>query len=101
MMRTLFDDAAESMTSWWDDTTWLPFVEAENGNITGPGHQDKNVFAATVTVWDRQCGSTDATWAAVDVGHLWVTTNDGWETWRVAPRDTENAVPVTCIWGKR
>lgn len=100
-MRTLFEDAAESMTTWWDETTWLPFVEAESCNITGPGHQSKSAFAWIVTKWDRSCGVTDAHWNGLDVAHLWVVTDDGWETWHVAPHDAPGAVPVTCIWGQR
>lgn len=94
-------DAAEAMTTWWDDTTWLPFVEAENCNITGPGHQHKTSFAMAVNMWEWGCGATDARWTEHDVAHLWVTSKDDWQTWHVAPCDAVGAVPVTCIWGKR
>lgn len=100
-MRTLFEDAAESMTTWWDETTWLPFVEAENCNITGPGHQNKTIFAMDVNLWEWTCGTEGTGWNKHDVAHLWVVTDDGWETWHVAPHDAPGAVPVTCIWGQR
>ena len=101
------DKAAEAMSAWWDDTTWLPFVEAENCNITGPGHQDKATFAKLVTEWDQKCGTSEldwldwSDWTADDVAHLWVVSRDDWETWHVAPQDAPGAVPVTCLLGKR
>lgn len=94
------DKAAEAMTAWWDDTTWLPFVEAENCNITGPGHQDKFAFSIAVNRWEKSCGG-EGEWGFDDIDHLWVVPDEDWESWRRVPEGTPSAIPVTCIWGQR
>lgn len=101
-MSTELGTATQAMTTWWDETTWLPFVEADNCNITGPGHQDKDVFAQAVTAWERTCDASKlvwpewSAWKADDIAHLWVVSRDNWETWRVAPSGAPGAVPAIC-----
>lgn len=96
------------MTTWWTGTTWLPFVESDRGDITGPGHQDKAAFAAQVTAYDEDCGGEPLNESfkttADDVDHRWVTLvvgEDGDWSATTVTKDTPFATPVTTVWGKR
>ncbi|MFE9234793.1 hypothetical protein [Cellulosimicrobium funkei] len=99
------EDAAAVMTMWWDATTWLPFVESEACDITGPGHQDAEAFARLVTAYDRHAtGDPEvAATTAADVSHRWVILHANGEEWevRTVPDGTPRAIPVTTIWGVR
>lgn len=95
-------EAATEMTFWFDDATWYPFVEDENGLYTGPGHQDQEAFAASVNAYVAQASGADSQpITASDVSHLWgVATYDEhgqWRCWPV-PEGTPDALPVTAIW---
>ena len=99
-------EATDRMTMWWDDTMWLPFVESENCDITGPGHQDPEAFAALVTAYDRHAVNdpdVDAVTAA-NVQHRWIrvvaTSPDDWRAESVTA-DHPDAIAVTTIWGVR
>lgn len=95
-----------SLTMRWDATHWFPFVEDENANITGPGHQDKAAFAASVnqydTVTNGEAMPQREQWTADDVSHTWVI-RDPENSERLLGADAEQpgALPVTCLWGKR
>lgn len=101
------NEAAEHMTMWWDTTLWIPFVESENCDITGPGHQDPKAFARAVTHYDRTASAdqriekTDP----ADVTHRWILAKhlgDPDEWWaQPVTSDTPGAIPVTTIWGVR
>ncbi len=102
------DEAIRRMTMWWDRTLFIPFVESENCDITGPGHQDPAAFAAAVTHYDvtasgdPTCEPTDP----IDVSWKWaiVEYDPGFEDeWRVrqVPAGTVGAIPITTIWGSR
>ncbi|UYG15787.1 hypothetical protein BRM3_09025 [Brachybacterium huguangmaarense] len=100
------DEAAHALTMWWTDTLWLPFIETDDCDITGPGHQDRAAFAALVTAYDRDNAGDPNLYAhrAEQVGYRWVfMTEDEHGQWmyvRAAPTD-EGAVPVTTLWGAR
>lgn len=84
----------------------FPFVEDENCNITGYGHQDKAAFAAEVNRYDVVASGEplpDWThkWSAVDITHHWVTLQTARELLLPVPEDTEGAIPVTTLWGSR
>ncbi|MFJ2518673.1 hypothetical protein ACIOWF_06845 [Cellulosimicrobium cellulans] len=98
--------AVELMTMWWDETLWLPFVESEDCDITGPGHQDKDTFAALVNAYDtRANGAVLERVDAAMVVHDWirVLVNDAeeWVRSERVPQDHPDAVAVTTIWGVR
>lgn len=101
------NEAAEYMTMWWDTTLWLPFVESENCDITGPGHQDPKAFARAVTHYDRTASADPKATKTdpADVKHRWILAKhlgdpDQW--WAQAvPANTPGAIPVTTIWGVR
>lgn len=98
--------AANELTTWYDETLWFPFVEDEVANITGPGHQDKAAFAAMVNHYDALASGEPqySTWTADDITHSWVVVYVSWDgavflgptypgdPWRVA---------VTALWGAR
>lgn len=88
----------ESLTMWLGEE-WFPFVEDENLNIFGPGHQDKDIFALTVTNWEYELGVTEYAWSAEDIKHTYVKESDGYL--KEVPQETQGAFPVTCIWGQR
>ena len=98
--------AADQLTLWYDATHWFPFIEDENGNITGPGHQDPVVSAAAVNAYDAYCKGEQLApgdeWTADEIGHRWITGDlDNPEHFHVVPEGTESAVPVTTLWGQR
>ncbi|WP_309132661.1 hypothetical protein [Brevibacterium sp.] len=96
--------ATEMMTMWFDETHWYPFVEDENCMITGPGHQDKQLFVAMVNRFDKNAAGDESIdeLSAEDVSHKWVTIiGDEEPMFMPCSKETEGAVPVTCIWGVR
>lgn len=100
------DEAKIEMTMWATPDMWCPFVEDEDGNITGPGHQDPSAFAAAVTMYDVDvCGNTfaDAT-SSYDVTHMWCVVpvdDDGEWVAGAVSEGTPGAIPVTTVWGVR
>lgn len=101
-MSTINPD--KDLTTWFDETRWFPFVEDENGNITGPGHQDKEAFVKAVDAYDSLC--TGNTWVdvadAVAVAHEYVRQSDKNSDYiRICRPSDEGAVPVTTYWGQR
>lgn len=100
------NQASDEMTMWYDDTLWLPFIEDDDANITGPGHQSREAFAKAVQEYDRvaaEIDSSDFIYPEV-VAHKWVTvlvepSGDWWAT--TVDSDHDNAIPVTTIWNVR
>lgn len=116
----------EELTDWfttqWDDSTTFPFVEDENCNITGYGHQDKAMFAAEVNRYDEVCNGEPwpegDEWTADYIGHRWAVMDpDGDRFWVNVPASDERvehllppgivtaatpgAFPITTLWGQR
>lgn len=89
---------------WTGDTTY-PFVEDENANITGYGHQDKGAFAAAVNAYDEDCNGgpipEEDQWTADSIAHQWVRPDDDGERLRPVAEGTPDAIPVTTLWGQR
>lgn len=99
-------DAANGFTMWYDDTLWLPFMEDENCNITGPGHQDKTAFAALVNHYDSYASGEDLSdeWGPEDIFHGWAVSYEneyGEYYFYPCKKDEPGAVPVTTLWGAR
>ena len=108
--------ALELLAGMYDTTTFLPFVEDENANITGPGHQNIRRFAEAVREWEATTGGfapyhRDVEDVEQEIANLEEVIEHGWAvpTWfpgdefslkLVAP-DTEGAIPITYIWGVR
>ena len=92
-------------TTQWDDETTFPFVEDENANITGYGHQDPDTFAAEVNRYDAMCTgeavAEDDLWTGDHISHAWVTVDPDGEHLHVCTADTPGAIPVTSLWGQR
>lgn len=82
-----------------------PFVEDENANITGFGHQDPAEFVAAVNRYDAECndGPIDGVdlWPVEAIDHCWVTLDPDGERVHGCTRDTPGATPVTALWGQR
>jgi hypothetical protein len=83
----------------------FPFVEDENGNITGLGHQDKAAFADACNRLEDACGvdiADDERWTEAEVNHAWVTLDeDDDEALHVVDAGTPDAFAVTGLWGHR
>lgn len=95
---------ADDLMMQWDDDTRFPFVEDENCNITGYGHQDKATFAAEVNRYDDACGNNVPEASRVaesDISHQWAILSDDGEHLHVVPESTAGAHPVTTLWGWR
>jgi hypothetical protein len=107
-------EAAAFMTMWHHRTVdgqvpteFFPFIEGEDGDITGPGHQDPATFAALVSAYDAAENTGvmahDPT-ASSAIEHRWlkaqvdVVTGE-WSGVYVAPF-TEGAIPVTTVTGR-
>lgn len=90
---------------WAEGVEPFMFVEDENAQITGWGHQDKDAFAAELNRYEQVAGgweyNADEAWTADDIDHKWVVANDDGETVRVCSSDTPGAFPVTTVWGSR
>lgn len=95
----------ERLSVWWDEDHWYPFVDDENANITGPGHQDRARFAEMVNDFDRYAGGLDegeAALTASDVAHLWVQVDPVSDERLLGAHEGEpGAFAVTAIWGVR
>jgi len=104
------------MTDWKKElrmpmTVEFPFVEDENCNITGYGHQDKRQFARYLTAYDFLVGGIDPDyvghWTEHDVKHQWVVPDpeDDERLVRVPfgvdSVDVPDAIPVTTVWNQR
>ena len=112
MTNTTADiDWTTELTFTQDGRTY-PFVEDENCNITGHGHQDLAEFAAAINRWDDQCGADipeDDRWTADDITHRWARVELGGEfdgqphDWllHAVPPGTPGAIAVTTLWGQR
>lgn len=103
---TAFDWATDLTTDWTEGVPKFPFVEDENANITGYGHQDKATFAAELNRYDAvtsgdELPEDEIGWTADDIAHNWVVPNDDNETLRVVTSTTVCAIPVTTLWGAR
>lgn len=93
----------------YDEDHWFPFVEDENCNITGYGHQDEGEFAAAVNRYDEyatgEAFPQDEQWTADDINHQWATpTFDKQGEWLLHPYAAGNApgaIPITTLWGAR
>ena len=94
----------EDWTTQYDDTHTFPFVEDEDGNITGYGHQDLDAFAAAINEYDAVCGDVHPEaelWTGDEIAHHWVTVDEDGERLHPCSADTPGAVPVTGLWGQR
>lgn len=105
------------MTDWKKElqmpmTVTFPFVEDENCNITGYGHQDKAQFAGYLTAYDVLVGGLspdrDGVWTADDGRHKLVMPDPDSPDERLiqAPFgvdsvDVPDAFPVTTVWNQR
>lgn len=90
----------------------FPFVEDENANITGIGHQDPAAFAAAVNRYDAYCLGESfpegEQWTADHIGHRWAVHVDDGEalfttlaTGVPVTEGTPGAMPITTLWGQR
>lgn len=87
----------------------FPFVEDEDGNITGLGHQSKSAFAAAVNRFELECGADevpeDDQWADDHVVHARVTLDEDGETLHPIDQGLGESMPgafaVTGLWGQR
>ena len=95
------EEIAAEFTMDWGNGVSFPFVESDDGDITGYGHQDQDAFAAGINRYDEVCNGEpgDPCWQASDIHHGWVVVRD-YEMTRVTARN-DQAVPVTCLWGAR
>lgn len=87
-----------------EDGEVYPFVEDENANITGLGHQDKAAFAAALNRYDEWCNGADWVdesdlWTAEHIAHQWVAeVPDEDSLFVVVPEGTPDAVAITTLW---
>lgn len=97
--------ARMAMSMQYDEANWFPFVEDENANITGFGHQDRAKFAGDVNRYDEICMGEPypehERWTAEAITHDWVVISDDGEFFRKCGRSHVRALPVTCLWGQR
>lgn len=100
-MTETTDPAYWTMDMGSDGT--FPFVEDENCNITGLGHQDKDEFAEAINRYDGICGEHDENerYTADDIAHDWAVFGDDGESLHSVPISTPGAVPITSLWGAR
>lgn len=82
-----------------------PFVEDENANITGLGHQDPAQFVAAVNRYETECNGEPfpehEQWDEGYIGHTWVTLDPDGERLHPCTRDQPEAIAVTTLWGQR
>jgi hypothetical protein len=89
-----------------DNGTTFPFMEDENCNVTGYGHQACADFATMLNLWDTEQNGKpypeDDQWSAGDIVHRWVIVNPGDPDSLIAVVEgTPDAWPVTTLWGQR
>lgn len=96
-------DHASMLTLWVDETHWFPFTESEDANITGPGHQDPELFVRNVQLYDRLISMDDDVekMPIESVSHRWVLLDIEKERLKQVPGGTLGAIPVTTIWNAR
>jgi hypothetical protein len=92
----------------YDRKHWFPFVEDEDGNITGPGHMDKVAFVLLINQYDEVSAggpiSVEDMTSADAITHEWVVPREiGGGEYRLqrVTEDTPGAVAVTALWGWR
>lgn len=86
-----------------------PFIEDENANVHGYGHQDKAKFAEAVAAYERHCGYDGSeSWGADAITHRWAVMDPDGERFTVASKSgtpygpkTPDSFPITCLWGQR
>lgn len=107
MLELTHAEKTQLMTLWMDHTHWFPFVTDENASVTGPGHQDPEVFAAGVNAFDHYCDGGDdpigPSVTAADVKHVWVRIEGDFNDQVVfmpCDPDDHHAMPATTIWGR-
>jgi hypothetical protein len=113
----------EEWSMVWGDGLVFPFVEDENANITGFGHQDPTEFAEAVNLYDETSSGErlpeDEQWTADHIAHRWAVLDaDGERCWTSWPppnpnaldidmvrepvtENTRGAFPITTLWGQR
>ena len=84
----------------------FPFVEDENANITGLGHQDKAAFADALNRYDAWCNGQDWVdesdlWTADHIAHEWATQDADGERLRTCGPTNPGAIAITTLWGAR
>lgn len=109
------DENAVVPSDWtmeWDNGVTYPFVEDENANITGLGHQDAQSFAEQVNHYDEACMGDpfhdEDLWTADHVSHRWaVLATDGerllarLDNGEQVSSATPGALAITTLWGQR
>ena len=94
----------------YDADHWFPFVEDENANITGLGHQDPSEFVAAVNAYDQLCDpdlTDDDLWDADYISHQWAVLSEDGERlytrrgYLPVTEHTEGAIAITTLWGQR
>lgn len=101
---TPHDLATDTLTLWFDDTQWFPFIESESCDITGPGHQNPETFVQHIRDYDLHAGSDPDTYETHDptqVRHQYAVIDAEGETLTLCSKDTPGAVPVTTLWNIR
>lgn len=96
---------ALQMTTKLDSIHTFPFIEDEQANITGYGHQDKTVFVQKVNEYDEICADEIIPdidkFSADQIRHKWVTIDANNERFTECNADTPGSIPVTTLWGWR
>lgn len=108
-MSTLTPDDWTTRVS--EDGAAYPFVEDENCNITGAGHQDLAEFAEAINRYDAECNGhtieqhreeyAGELWDEDWIGHDWVTIDEDGERLHRCPADAPGAIAVTTLWDQR
>ena len=82
-----------------------PFIEDENANITGLGHQDPDEFAAAINRYDEAVGGMildeDDRFTAEHIAHQWAVLADDGEHLMRARADAPGGIAITTLWGAR
>lgn len=95
-------DILDLLTFWYDETHWFPFMESENADITGPGHQDPIAFVQAIRAYDEVATGEHHSSFDVDlVRHRYAVIDPEGETFRLVAQGEPGAVPVTILWGIR
>lgn len=81
-----------------------PFMEDEDSNLTGYGHQDKQKFSDEVNRFDREAGFEDdctTDWTD-EIQHAYVEpATEEEEPFTLCTKDHPGAVAITTLWGMR
>jgi len=105
-------DWEKELTMKYDESLTLPFVEDENCNITGYGHQDKEAFADAINLYDWKANAwygdvpEDEKILAEDISHGWaVPVYDMFGDWTLHrvefDPERDDIIPITTLWGFR